>query len=1129
MTNFDFVPLTEIKNLALEAEKTALVDPRSSCVSARIALEAALHWMFDNDRELRMPYESNLNAYLKEASFKETTPPHILTSCEIIRKAGNQAAHETRPIQTNISRYAIGELHKVLYWFTRRYFDRNLKAAFDPNLLPTGKQTDTGRDIAQAFADQLSKNLETAREKNAAMEKELEELRAIVAERKAAAEAQNDTHDYSEADTRKFYIDILLAEADWKVGTDRVKTEYELTGIKRNATRTGTGYADYVLFGDDGKPLAVIEAKRTSHDPIEGQQQAKDYADALEKKHGQRPLIYYTNGYKTYLWDDRFYPPRPVAGFMKRDEMELAIQRRETREELKQAPINKAVSDRPYQILAIKAICGHFEDHHRRALVVMATGTGKTRTAIALVELMQKANWVKRVLYLCDRDSLIVQTRRAFTKFLPNTPAVDLRSTRTDTKARVCLSTYATMMNLIDELEDGVRPFSPSYFDLIIIDEAHRSIYQKYQALFTWFDGLILGLTATPRSEVDRNTYQMFELEDKNPTYAFELEEAVAKGYLVSYEAMKVSTTFTRKGIRYDELSDREKEEYENLFSDPVSGELPPEIKPEALNKWLFNKPTVQGFIKNLMEYGIKVEGGDRIGKTIVFALSTEHAKFIVDCFNSAFPRWAGKFCARVDYSLGKDAQPLIDDFSDPAQFPMIAVSVDMLDTGIDIPEVVNLVFAKPVYSQVKFWQMIGRGTRLCKNLFGPDADKTHFMIFDYCGNLDYFAANPAGKITRPAEPLTSRLFKQSLALAMKLKSDGPEFAKIGQQHLDFCKAFVKGLNTDSFIIRGELKYVEKYQKDGAWLNLKDDAIAELINHLAMLPTELDLGDENARRWDLLILETERQFIDRDDGFMKNKNTIVLTAQDLQARATIPEVKKTLSLINEICSDEYWSDISLDGLETIRVSLRDLVKFIEPAAKKLVYSNLADCVDEAEPVYQPLNSGIDLRQYKKRMEKILEENRNHIAINKIRRLIPLNDTDLGELDRLLFEGKDEDREVFVKLYGDKSRTQFDIENPPISLLIRSIVGLERKDVEKKLAEFINKSGYNSRQLAFVDKLVDFFVVDGYVPIGSLYEPPFDQFHDGGPDALFGRDTDNIIKFVETANRMVMPTNTGRYA
>jgi type I restriction enzyme R subunit len=805
MANFDFIKLPQIKSLALAAEKATLLDPRSSCINARIALEASLHWMFDNDDELSHPYESNLNAFLKETSFKETTPPHILNSCELIRKAGNQAAHETRPIPQATSRYTIMELHKVLHWFTRVYFDANIESKFDPSLLPTGASQDKGKEEAQKLADSLAKKLEEERTQRALAEEELAKLKAEIAANKAAAEAKPDTHDYSEADTRKFYIDLLLAEAGWKVGTESVKVEYELSGVKRNASKTGMGYADYVLFASDGKPLAVIEAKRTSRDPVEGKLQAADYADALEAKFGQRPLIFYTNGYEIYFWDDKFYPPRKVAGYFKKEELDLAIQRRTTRQSIAHPTVNRDIADRPYQIEAIRAICSHFEDHHRRSLVVMATGTGKTRTAIALVELLQKANWAKRVLFLCDRDSLIIQTKRAFTKNLPNTVSVDLRSTRTDTNARVCLSTYQTMMNLIDEVESGIRGFSPAHFDLIIIDEAHRSIYQKYQALFTYFDGLLLGLTATPRSEVDRNTYQMFELEDKNPTYAFELEDAVAKGYLVPYEAMKVSTTFTRKGIKYADLGEEEREEYEDKFSDPITGAYPDEISPEALNRWLFNKPTVEGFIRNLMEYGIKVEGGDKLGKTIIFALNSKHAQFIVDCFDSAFPKHAGKYCAKIDYSLGKDAQPLIDRFSDVKSFPMIAVSVDMLDTGIDVPEVVNLVFAKPVYSQVKFWQMIGRGTRLCPNLFGPSDDKKHFLIFDYCGNLDFFSANPAGKIVRAPEGITSKLFKMALSLALKLKGD-EDHGHIGNRHLAFCKAFVAGLNESSFIIRPFLR-----------------------------------------------------------------------------------------------------------------------------------------------------------------------------------------------------------------------------------------------------------------------------------------------------------------------------------
>jgi len=1120
MTNFDFIQLPQIKSLTLDAEKSTLLDPRSSCINARIALEATLHWMFDHDDELSHPYESNLNAYLKETTFKETTPPHILSSCEAIRRAGNQAAHEYRPIPATTSRYTIAELHKVLYWFTRVYFDENLKSIFDPNLLPAGATQDKGREEAQKLAESLSQRLEEETKHRAVAEEELAKLREEVAAQKAASQAKPDTHDYSEADTRKFYIDLLLAEAGWKVGSDGVKEEYELSGVKRNATRTGLGYADYVLFNADGKPLAVVEAKKTSIDPIEGKAQAADYADALEAKFSQRPLIYYTNGYELYFWDDQFYPPRKVAGFFKRDELDLAIQRRTTRQSIKQAYINKDIVDRPYQIASIRAICSHYEDHHRRSLVVMATGTGKTRTAIALVELLQKANWAKRVLFLCDRDSLIIQTKRAFTKNLPNTVSVDLRSTRTDTNARICLSTYQTMMNLVDETENGVRAFSPAHFDFIVIDEAHRSIYQKYQALFSYFDGLLLGLTATPRSEVDRNTYQLFELEDKNPTYAFELEDAVAKDYLVPYEALKVSTGFTRKGIKYSELSPEEQEEYEDKFSDPITGAMPEEISPEALNRWLFNRPTVEGFVRNLMEYGIKVQGGDKLGKTIIFALNAKHAQFIVDCFDSAFPKHAGRFCARIDYTLGKDAQPLIDKFSDPKLEPTIAVSVDMLDTGIDVPEVVNLVFAKPVYSQVKFWQMIGRGTRLCPNLFAPDDHKKSFLIFDYCGNLDFFANNPEGKIVRTPEAMTAKIFKSALALSIRL-SKANESIEVGKKHLQFCRDYVNGLNESSFIIRPYLRHVEKYKRDDSWEHLTDEAIADLTTFLAPLPSEFDFGEEYARRWDLLLLRTELALLDGNKEYDSNILAIQRTAEDLRRRSSIPEVKKVMPLLDTILTDEYWETMTIAGLDEIREAMRNLIQYIDPSAKKLVYTTFADKVDPPEPVPNPPKTGLDLTQYRKRMDKLLQDNRDHITINKIRRLIPLTEVDLTELDRLLFAGKEEEREIFIRLYGDKAKSQLEVANPPISLLIRSLLGLEREDVEKKLADYINRSGFNTKQIAFIDTLVDYFVRDGFVPVGALYEPPFDQFHFEGPEGLFGDSAEKVFDFVEMANRLAM--------
>jgi type I restriction enzyme R subunit len=458
----------------------------------------------------------------------------------------------------------------------------------------------------------------------------------------------------------------------------------------------------------------------------------------------------------------------------------------------------------------------------------------------------------------------------------------------------------------------------------------------------------------------------------------------------------------------------------------------------------------------------------------------------------------------------------------------MIAVSVDMLDTGIDIPEVVNLVFAKPVYSQVKFWQMIGRGTRLRPRLFGPGTvenpasdDKTHFLIMDYCGNLDFFAANPKGKVSRQPEPLTSSLFKTALALSERLKKGDEELAAIGRKHRQFCVDFVAAIDAKSFVIRPKLRYVEKYQAADVWNDLKDESIDELFIHVAPLPSTLDLGDESARRWDLLLMEAELLFLDGSPRFGRFKASIQVTAEDLKGRSSIPEVRAALPLLKAVCTEEYWAELSLEDLETIREGMRDLLKFIESEAKKIVYSNLADSVDLVVSDPPPIYSGIDLTQYRKRMDVLLEANRDHLTIAKLRRLVPLTELDLAELDRLLFAGKEEEREVFIRLYGDKSRTEFEIENPPVSLLIRSIVGLERPEVEKKLAAYINTAAFNPYQLAFIDKLIDFFVRDGFVPVGALYEPPFDQYHEGGPEKLFGTDADRVIEFVRFADRLAL--------
>jgi type I restriction enzyme R subunit len=666
---------------------------------------------------------------------------------------------------------AVRELFHFTFWMARTYA-RDAKPAdtlaFLPMLLPQTSPVpaQTKAKLLELEQSLSSKDAQLAELMSGQVEldAELQTLRAEVAEARKRNAQVPDTHDYSEAETRDEFIDLLLAEAGWGLGQapgEPQAREYEVQGMPSNS---GVGYVDYVLWGKDGKPLGLVEAKRTRKSPHIGQQQAKLYADCLEQKFGQRPVIFYTNGYEHWMWDDLQYPPREVSGFYTHDELEMLIQRRETRKALAAQEVNSVIVERYYQTRAIRKIAERFEtDHQRKALVVMATGAGKTRAVIALCDLLMKAGWVKRVLFLADRVALVNQAANAFKAFLPSSSPVNLVTEKSES-GRVYVSTYPTMMRLIDEKrEDGTRRFGTGHFDLVIVDEAHRSIYQKYGAIFHYFDSFLVGLTATPKDEVDRNTYRLFALEDGVPTDEYSLEDAIKDKFLVPPRAVSVPLRFQREGIRYADLSDEEKDQWDALEW-TEDGEVPDQIDAAAVNSWLFNKDTVDKVLKHLMERGQKAENGDRLGKTIIFAKNHDHAEFIVKRFDENYPQYAGRFARLIDFSVTY-AQSLIDSFSIPDKAPHIAVSVDMLDTGIDIPEVVNLVFFKLVRSKTKFWQMVGRGTRLRPELFGPGKDKKFFYIFDFCQNLEYFSQNPETTEGSSAESLSTKLFVNRLEL----------------------------------------------------------------------------------------------------------------------------------------------------------------------------------------------------------------------------------------------------------------------------------------------------------------------------------------------------------------------------
>ena len=847
MTNFAFLPdqFSPIAESAVRAEGHITSDPRAACFHARFTLEAIVHWLYRHDDGLRKPYDNSLGALLHEPTFQNLLPQAVFHKARVIQKVGNQAVHNPRPIQENDARQAVKELHHICYWLVRTYAPEASRegAGWRDERVPQPIETESVvprkelEALEARLVEQNESQLKQQQERDA-LDEELQRLKEKLSAVRAQAEATPDTHDYSEAETRDYLIDVELHRAGWPLDQPRDR-EFEITGMPNDK---GIGYVDYVLWGDDGSPLAVVEAKKTIVDARVGQQQAKLYADCLEEMTGQRPIIFYTNGYNTWLWDDEFYPPRTVAGFYKKNELWSLIQRRKQRKPLDVAKVKDSIVERYYQKRAIGSIFEQFTKSRRKALLVMATGTGKTRTAIALVEVLQRAGWVKRALFLADRVSLVNQAVNAFKTHLPESSPVNL-VTEKNTEGRVYVCTYPTMLNMIDENDDGEARFGVGHFDLVIIDEAHRSVYQKYGAIFRYFDSLLVGLTATPREEVDRNTYELFELEPGVPTDAYELEQAVADGFLNPPRVQQVDLRFPREGIDYDSLSEEEKELWESLdWGDDVPpGTIPDRVNATAINNWLFNKDTVDKVLEYLMLNGNMVAGGDRLAKTIIFARNHEHAKFIEERFNFHYPHYNGHF-ARIIDNYAKYPQSLIDDFSQKDKVPHIAISVDMLDTGIDVPEVANLVFFKPVYSRIKFWQMIGRGTRLCKDLYGPGEDKQDFRVFDFCFNFDFFRENPKGIEAGGTIPLGKRLFSARVQLLGQLET-GEELdpdAKLRSRLKEVLHSEVSSMNEENFIVRMHLQDVERYKKRNNWDNLSDSDRHALITNVAGLPNELE-------------------------------------------------------------------------------------------------------------------------------------------------------------------------------------------------------------------------------------------------------------------------------------------------
>ncbi|MEU0050745.1 DEAD/DEAH box helicase family protein [Streptomyces sp. NPDC006309] len=1125
MDTFEFVKAEwpDLYELAGRAEQYARFDPYASGIYSRRALEAAVGWLYAYDGTLGRPYRDDLNGRLSEPAFGALVGPDLLDKMHLVRRTGNRAAHDTTMTKVTVQ-HAVASLRALfhsLYWLARTYTGHPgsvpSSLTFDPAALPAPGAAAGTQDLARRTRAQIealdaelaagAEALEAERARNSELEAEL--ARALAQAAKEANSRLADTHDYDEATTRRDLVDDLLAEAGWPLTEDRDR-EFPVPGA---AADGGTGYADYVLWGDDGLPLAVVEAKRTGRDPMDGLKQAEMYADGLERMYGRRPVVFTTNGHEHRIYDDGGYrhgpgyPPRTVAGFYTRDELEWMQQRRRNRRAIHGVPLPGRAADiagRDYQSRAIRAVAEEFDDRAQRgALLVMATGTGKTRTVIGLVETLLKAGWARRVLFLADRNALVRQTVRAFGRNLPDVPAVDLREADQTDKARVYVSTYSKMMFEIDRFDDdGTRRFGPGFFDLVVVDEAHRSVYRQYRHIFRWFDALLVGLTATPKDEVDRNTYSLFGLEQGVPTDFYPLHQAIEDQWLVPPRVIDVPLKFPRQGVHYEQLSDEEKDQWDAL--DWGEGAEPPEdVDGEALNDWLFNTDTIDKALKFLMEKGHRVEAGDRIAKTIVFAKNQRHARYIVERFDHAYPHLAGK-AARVIISSDDRAQTTLDEFSDPAGQPDIAVSVDMLDTGVDVPEVANLVFFKRVFTSSKFWQMIGRGTRLRPELYGPGRDKEDFFVFDLLGNAEWFNQDLPRAEGRVARSLRSRTFAARVDLLRTidlLDDPGAELTGLRDAVAARLHQTVAGMNLDNFIVRDHRSWAETYADRGAWSRERIRAadpqdLGDLVENLGDLPTA-DRGDgtdEKAKRFDLMMLTLQLGTLRTDIDVSRVRENVRTIASALLENRDATQIAAQVALLDDVAGEEWWQDVTAAMVEVARLRMRGLVGLITGTPRRIVYTDLAEELGEVREIeLTAAAKGVNAKRFRQKAQAYLAGNLNHVTLQKLRRNRTLTQQDLDELGRMLVDARigteDDVHAAAERAHG-------------LGRFIRSLVGLEREAVEEAFAAFLQDAGATRAQQDFVRLVIDHLTDNGALDPGLLWEDPFNRDDPSGVSGVF---------------------------
>ncbi len=1109
----------ELHQLAAFAEEYAITDPQSSLVKLRCFAEKVVGYLY---KELSLPVlpTSNIFDKLTADDFTSAVPRLITDKLHAIRKSGNQAAHEGKVDQQQAI-WILKESYFVASYLFMAYANGTQQEC------PEFKAPEQTQPTNQSDAEFAKKNKQLTKqlaENQARLKRALDELEAAeLAQKQAQQQAAklkqtidaeklnqvktrneqivNSSFNFNEDETRKRIIDLDLRNAGWNVALDDKSTEDVGKEVKvtDQPTTTGVGYVDYVLWDDDGKPLAVIEAKRTRENIEKGRQQATLYANALEKQYGQRPIIFYSNGWDIKILDDtQGYNSRGLYGYYSKDSLQYLIKQRTLKKDLNKTPIDTAVAGRLYQMETITRVCERFSDKHRKALIVQATGTGKTRVSIALAKRLLDAGWAKRVLFLCDRKELRKQAGNAFTEFTKEPVHIVGKSAKnTAASARVFIATYPGMLRIMNKYDVG-------YFDLIVADESHRSIYNIYGDIFKYFDALEVGLTATPVEMVSRSTCDLFGCDYKLPTANYPLEDAIEQGNLVPYKIVSYTTQFLREGIKKDNLTDEQIAQLEEQGIDP--NEL--DFDAKQIDEAIKNKDTNRLILRNLMEKGLRDKDGQLPGKTIIFARNIAHAELMAQLFSELYPQHGANFC-RVIHSKYERAEELIDDFKSSDENSMrIAVSVDMLDTGIDVPECVNLVFAKPIKSKVKFWQMIGRGTRLCENLYGPGQHKTHFLIFDHWANFEYFDENPEEDDVKQAKSLLQKLFEARVTLAQTAlkKANMDVFDQtIKLIHDDICL-----LPMESISVRDNWLVVETY-KDFKRLNqFAPQTVSDLLEKVAPLMQWRNImGQSEAYKFDLELTTIQTLIFTDANQIDLAKQSIMNKVESLQMH--LNEVRSKAPAIAEIQTQQYWQYLTHAALEQSRINLRSIIhlrnKSVTPPKGDFVLDIKEDTnqIHEADRLTKIVS--IDYQIYRQEVEKTLTPLfETDSVLKKIRNGEQVTETDLAQLSSLVHtQNPSVDLNTLKEFFPESTAS--------LDKILRTIVGMDKNAIEQSFTTFVQQihTHVNAKQQRFIGMLKNHLIRHGSIEIAQLYDAPFTQIHDMGLDGVFSEQQADVIE------------------